>query len=276
MSIKLRTPSNGSVTLSPQDTASDVVLTVPAVTATLNTSGAVNEVPAGSASAPSIYPTGDTNTGIFFPAADVIAAATGGSERWRTDSSGNLLVGTTTQVQGTGATFSTASRGSSAFLNVQAADATNCDAALYLECPGLIGSTIWTSRSSAQLRIATGITATGVSLASGGTSWGSFSDERMKDIIEPITEAAQKVSSLRAVIGKYKTDDEGKRRAFLIAQDVKAVLPEAVYQNSEEDDTLSLVYTDMIPLLTAAIQEQQAMIQTLQAEVADLKSKVQA
>ena len=37
MSIKLRTPSNGSVTLSPQDTASDVVLTVPAGTSTMVT-----------------------------------------------------------------------------------------------------------------------------------------------------------------------------------------------------------------------------------------------
>jgi hypothetical protein len=31
MSVKLKTPSNGSVTLAPEDTGSDVVLTVPAV-----------------------------------------------------------------------------------------------------------------------------------------------------------------------------------------------------------------------------------------------------
>jgi hypothetical protein len=31
MSVKLKTPSNGSVTLAPEDTASDVTLTVPAV-----------------------------------------------------------------------------------------------------------------------------------------------------------------------------------------------------------------------------------------------------
>jgi hypothetical protein len=49
----------------------------------------------------------------------------------------------------------------------------------------------------------------GVYLADGGTSWTSNSDERAKDIIEPITNAVNKVSSLRAVIGKYKTDVEG-------------------------------------------------------------------
>ena len=46
-------------------------------------------VPAGSASAPSIAPTGDSNTGIFFPAADTIAFSEGGVEALRLDSSGN-------------------------------------------------------------------------------------------------------------------------------------------------------------------------------------------
>ena len=49
---------------------------------------------AGSASTPALQPSGDTNTGIFFPAADTIAFAEGGSEAARLDSSGRLLVGT--------------------------------------------------------------------------------------------------------------------------------------------------------------------------------------
>ena len=40
---------------------------------------------------------GDTNTAIRFPAADTITAETGGSERLRIDSSGRLLLGTTTE-----------------------------------------------------------------------------------------------------------------------------------------------------------------------------------
>jgi hypothetical protein len=51
---------------------------------------------AGTAALPAITTTGDTNTGIFFPAADTIAFAEGGAEAMRLDSSGNLLVGTTT------------------------------------------------------------------------------------------------------------------------------------------------------------------------------------
>ena len=50
---------------------------------------------AGAVGTPAITTTGDTNTGIFFPAADTIAFAEGGAEAMRIDSSGNLLLGTT-------------------------------------------------------------------------------------------------------------------------------------------------------------------------------------
>jgi hypothetical protein len=104
----------------------------------------------------------------------------------------------------------------------------------------------------------------GVYLASGGTSWTSASDERGKDIIEPISNAAQKVSTLRAVIGKYKTDAEGTRRSFLIAQDVQAVLPEAVNVGTDDQQTLGVAYTDTIPLLVAAIKELAARVAQLE------------
>jgi len=52
----------------------------------------VTTVAAGSTAAPSITPTGDSNTGIFFPSADTIAFGEGGSEALRIDSSGRVTI----------------------------------------------------------------------------------------------------------------------------------------------------------------------------------------
>ena len=61
---------------------------------TLSATG-VTTVQAGTVSLPAITTTGDTNTGMFFPAADTIAFAEGGAEAMRLDSSGNVGIGTT-------------------------------------------------------------------------------------------------------------------------------------------------------------------------------------
>ena len=95
MPVALNGSTSGSVTLTAPAVAGTTTLTFPATTGTINTSGTVNEVPAGSAAAPSIYSTGDTNTGIFFPAADTIAFAEGGAEAMRINSSGNVGIGET-------------------------------------------------------------------------------------------------------------------------------------------------------------------------------------
>jgi len=52
----------------------------------------VTTVAAGSTAAPSITPTGDSNTGIFFPSADTIAFSEGGTEALRIDSSGRVTM----------------------------------------------------------------------------------------------------------------------------------------------------------------------------------------
>jgi hypothetical protein len=88
--------TSGTVTLQAPAIAGSTVLTLPTTSGTIVTTGGGASVPfaAGSAASPSITFTGDTNTGIFSPAADTIAFSEGGVESMRIDSSGNVGIGT--------------------------------------------------------------------------------------------------------------------------------------------------------------------------------------
>ena len=96
----LGTPSSGTVTNLTGTASININGTVGATTAntgkftTLEATG-VATVTAGTVSAPAITTSGDTNTGIFFPAADSIAFTEGGTEVFRIESNGRMGIGQT-------------------------------------------------------------------------------------------------------------------------------------------------------------------------------------
>jgi hypothetical protein len=77
------------------DGASVGATTASTIRGTTITATGVATFSAGTVSAPAITTSGDTNTGIFFPAADTIAFAEGGVEAMRINSSANVGIGKT-------------------------------------------------------------------------------------------------------------------------------------------------------------------------------------
>ena len=117
------------------------------------------------------------------------------------------------------------------------------------------------------------------------------SDERLKENIQNIPNALDKVLSLNGVTFDWKQEafDAGFNPkvkvgdAGVLAQQVQAVLPQAVKpapfdiaadgSSISGKDYLTVQYEKLAPLFIEAIKEQQIQIELLKAEIAELKNK---
>ena len=109
------------------------------------------------------------------------------------------------------------------------------------------------------------------------TSISSLSDERLKENIKDIDTGLSEVMALKPRKFDWK-EGEGsneKNVTGFVAQEVETVLPDLIgdFEHDDLNDAKSVKMGDMIPTLVKAIQEQQELITTLQAEVALLKEK---
>jgi hypothetical protein len=101
----------------------------------------------------------------------------------------------------------------------------------------------------------------------------AFSDRRLKENIEPITNALSKVKELNGVTyTRNDLDDKERTHIGLIAQDVQAVFPAAVHESN--DGYLSLNYMGLVGSLVEAIKELDNKNQSLEARLAKLEEKL--
>lgn len=111
---------------------------------------------------------------------------------------------------------------------------------------------------------AAGVSVTGTLTASSNIT--AYSDARLKEDVQVIPDALNKVVQLRGVT--FKRKDTGERQVGVIAQEVQKVLPEAVIQGEEY---LSVAYGNMVGLLIESIKELNDKVDSLQEEVTELR-----
>jgi hypothetical protein len=203
------------------------------------------------------------------------------SERARIDSSGRLLVGTTSNIFDSGrggVTGVSVLGGQAVYYFFNSSGSTDTDASPVLGCYKESATTSSSARfvqfyASGQGTPMGGIVGNGAS----NVQFASISDAREKTNIAPISGSLEKVVALRPVEFDWIANGEHCPAGF-VAQDVEQVFPEFVVENMANDgeETRKGLTGGMtggiVAHLVKAIQEQQALIQTLTARVAALES----
>ena len=122
-----------------------------------------------------------------------------------------------------------------------------------------------------------------LTIASNGVVSGNLndtSDEKLKENIVSITDGAiSKIKQLRPVNFDWKKEmevEDLKGESGFIAQEIKKVIPDLVkgteYDENQKTSGYSVNTTGLVAYLTKALQEAITKIETLETEVAALKS----
>ena len=271
MSTIINATTTNGVVIQPDNSGSLVLQTNSGTTAlTIDTSQRAAFV-AGTAALPAITTTGDTNTGMFFPAADTIAFAEGGAEAMRIDSSGNVQIGKTSN--------STLSAGVNlgSLPNFIASTASPSDGP-YMQISNIAAS-VASGFRYISFRVGSSGNEAG-SISTNGSSTVSYvtsSDYRLKENVKPMVGALDVISKLNPVTYTWKID--GSDGQGFIAHELQEVVPDAVTGKKDavdEEGNIKPQGVDtsfLVATLTAAIQEQQTIINDLKARVETLEAK---
>jgi hypothetical protein len=186
---------------------------------------------------------------------------TNSAERLRIDASGNLLVGKTSiafssvgvRASPAGEVQSTVSGGNGLFLN--RLSSTGGLAAFYYNTSTLVGS---------------------ISTDGTSTAYNTSSDYRLKEDVQPMVGASDRLMALKPVNFAWKAD--GSRVDGFLAHEAQEVVPEAVTGSKDAVDKdgkpqyQGIDQSKIVPLLTAALQEALQKIEALEARVAALEA----
>ena len=167
-----------------------------------------------------------------------MAFATNASEAMRIDSSGNLLVGTTS---GTGYKIRSVATGS--------------DRSMLLQCPNG-GANVVTLNTSGTADYSAflfttdgGNTQTGsIVVGASSTTYNTSSDQRLKENIVDASSASDDIDAIQVRSFDWKADGSHQKYG-MVAQELQSVAPEAVTGDADSNDMMGVDYSKLVPML---------------------------
>jgi hypothetical protein len=188
---------------------------------------------------------------------------TGNTERARFDASGNLLVGTTDV--------------NPHVVNSGTAIVLSNDGAVKTTNTGPSGLFNRHSSDGEVLRFnREGVDVGSIDVTASATAYNTSSDYRLKEDVQPMVGASDRLMALKPVNFAWKVD--GSRVDGFIAHEAQEVVPEAVTGSKDAVDKdgkpeyQGIDQSKIVPLLTAALQEALQKIEALEARVAALEA----
>ena len=206
--------------------------------------------------------------------AGAFTTTTGAAERMRIDSSGVVWVNSTSVVSGgvTGKFNSLAVNGN--YCGIAASVPNGSDQSGFVSQSVATGATSWYHLVGKTGNGST-INANSIIIFGNGNiqntnnSYGAFSDIKLKENIVNATPKLNDLLNVKVRNYNLKSDEAKTKQIGVVAQELEEVFPSLV--DEDVDGIKSVKYSVFVPMLIKAIQEQQAIITQLQADVAALK-----